>query len=196
MEPGSDLVAGRRRAMSAPRRWIQPLVSLLGALLLSGALIALPLDVERWGRLGYLGVFVLTLLSSATILIPSAALGAALKFGAAATLNPVLVGLLAGLAAGVGESTGYLAGRSGAQLAQMEQRAGYRQIAAWVRRFGVWPVLALAAVPLPLIDLAGLAAGALGMPFWRFLSACTLGKVVRFVPVALLGAWLRARGWL
>jgi membrane protein YqaA with SNARE-associated domain len=57
-------------------------------------------------------------------------------------------------------------------------------------------VFVLAAIPLPLIDLAGLSAGALGMSFWRFEIACILGKVMRFVPVALLGQWLKLQGWL
>ena len=98
----------------------RPLLSLVGTIVLTLMLVALPVNVDHWGRLGYLGAFVLTLLSIATVLVPSVALGAALKFGAAHTLNPVLVGLVAGIAAGIGESTGYFAGRSGAQLARVQ----------------------------------------------------------------------------
>lgn len=172
------------------------LLSLLGTILLTLLLVALPVDVNRWGAYGYLGAFVLTLLSSATVLIPSVALGAALKFGAASALNPLLVGLVSGIAAGIGESTGYLAGRSAAELARVQDRLIYRRIAGWVERRGTLTVFMLAAIPLPLIDFAGLAAGALGMPFWRFEAACLGGKIVRFVPVALLGYWLHTRGWL
>lgn len=180
-----------------PRRFAwKPVLSLLGTMLLTLVLVALPLDVERWGAYGYLGAFVLTLFSSATVLIPSVALGAALKFGAASTLNPILVGLVSGIAAGLGESTGYVAGRSGAELAHVRQRSSYQRIARWVERRGTLTVFVLAAIPLPLIDLAGIAAGALGMPFQRFLLACLAGKITRFVPVALLGYWLRLRGWL
>lgn len=181
-----------------PRRVLplRPLLSLLGTILLTVVLVWLPIDVERWGGFGYVGAFVLTFLSSATILVPSVALGAALKFGAAATLSPVLVGLLSGVAAGLGETTGYVAGRSGAELARVQQRDAYQRIARWVRRRGELTIFVLAALPLPLIDLAGLAAGALGMPYWRFEVACIAGKITRFVPVALLGAWLRAQGWI
>ncbi len=181
-----------------PRRVVplRPLLSLLGTILLTIVLVWLPIDVERWGGFGYVGAFVLTLLSSATILIPSVALGAALKFGAAATLSPVLVGLLSGIAAGLGETTGYIAGRSGAELARVQERVVYQRIARWVARRGGLTVFVLATIPLPLIDLAGLAAGALGMPYWRFEVACIAGKIARFVPVALLGAWLRAQGWI
>lgn len=174
----------------------KPLLSLAGTIALTVLLVAAPLDVERWGAYGYLGTFLLTLLSSATVLVPSVALGAALKFGAATTLNPLLVGLISGIAAGLGESTGYLAGRSGAELAHVQTRPAYQRIAAWVERRGTLTVFMLAAVPLPLIDLAGLAAGALGMSFVRFELACLAGKITRFIPVALLGYWLRLHGWL
>jgi membrane protein YqaA with SNARE-associated domain len=168
----------------------------LGGTVLFTLLVWLPLDVERWGAYGYAGVFVLTLLSSATVLLPSAALGAAIKFGATATLNPLLVGVIGGVAAGLGESTGYVAGRSGAQLAHVQERRVYQRIARWVERRGKLTVFLLAAIPLPLIDLAGLAAGALGMRYWHFIAACLAGKIIRFVPIALLGQWLHAQGWI
>jgi len=174
-------------------KWI---LSLVGTVLFTLLLVWLPLDVEQWGAYGYAGVFVLTLLSSATVLLPSAALGAAIKFGASATLNPLLVGVIGGVAAGLGESTGYLAGRSGARLARVQERRVYQRIARWVERRGTLTVFLLAAIPLPLIDLAGLAAGALGMHYWRFMAACLAGKIIRFVPMALLGQWLHAQGWI
>lgn len=180
------------KTSSSTRAWL----GLLASIALTLAIVALPLDVERWGSFGYGGAFVLALLSSATVLVPSVALGAALRFGAAATLNPVLVGLVSGLGAGLGESTGYLAGRSGSDLAQLGERPAYRRIAGWVERRGTLTVFVLAAIPLPLIDLAGIAAGVLGLGYRRFVLACIAGKIVRFVPVALLGSWLHTQGWI
>lgn len=172
------------------------LLGLLASVALTLAIVALPLDIERWGAYGYGGAFGLALLSSATVLVPSVALGAALRFGAVATLHPLLVGLLSGLGAGLGESTGYLAGRSGSELARLDKRRSYRRIAGWVERRGSLTVFVLAAIPLPLIDLAGIAAGALGLGYRRFVLACVAGKIARFVPLALLGRWLGANGWL
>ncbi len=57
-------------------------------------------------------------------------------------------------------------------------------------------VFVLAAIPSPLIDVAGLAAGALGMPWWKYWLACTAGKTVRFTLVALASAGLHLRGYL
>jgi membrane protein YqaA with SNARE-associated domain len=54
------------------------------------------------------------LIASASIVLPSPALAAAIIAGQ--TLNPWFVGLLAGIGAGLGETTGYLAGYTGSRL--------------------------------------------------------------------------------
>ena len=45
-------------------------------------------------------------------------------------------------------------------------------------------------VPL-VFDLAGIAAGVLRFPFWKFLLACWLGRTILYIGIALAGAW----GW-
>ncbi|GAB4193788.1 MAG: hypothetical protein OHK0022_09070 [Roseiflexaceae bacterium] len=169
-----------------PRSW-GALVMLAGTLLLTVGLLFVPRTlIEQLGDYGYLGVFLLTLLASASVFLPSPALGVAALAGA--TLNPWLVGLVGGVAAGLGETTGYLAGRSGSQLAGRSRF--YPQVAGWVRRWGTLTVFVLAFVPGPVLDLAGIAAGTIGMPFARFLSACLAGKVLRFMLVAWMGRLL------
>jgi membrane protein DedA with SNARE-associated domain len=167
---------------------------MLGAtLLLTIALLFVPGDlVARLGAYGYLGVFVLTLLSSATIVLPSPALGVAALAGA--TLNPWLVGLLGGIAAGLGEITGYMAGLGGSSLARRSRF--YPRVERWVRRWGVLTIFALAFIPGPVFDLAGIAAGTLRVPFRRFLLACLAGKTLRFIIVAWAGHVLGATGVL
>ena len=171
---------------SPPRKhnvpW-QPILTLAGTVLLTLALVAVPFDARRWGAYSYGALFVLTLLSSATIVLPSPALAAALQ--ASRTLDPILVGLISGLAAGLGEMTGYFAGRSGGEL--LRERPLGRRVEHWVQRWGMLTVFVLAAIPLPLIDLAGLAAGSLRLSFWRFEAACIAGKTVRFLLVAYIG---------
>lgn len=166
--------------------WRGPLM--LGATaLLIVALFFVPGDfVKQLGAYGYLGVFLLTLLSSATIVLPSPALGVVLWAGQ--TLNPWLVGLLGGVAAGLGEITGYLAGLGGSELAQRSRF--YPRVRDWVHRWGLLTIFVLAFVPGPVFDLAGIAAGAVRMPFRRFLLACMAGKVLRMILVAWAGRYL------
>jgi membrane protein YqaA with SNARE-associated domain len=157
---------------------------MLGTIALTLGLAFIPADViEQLGAYGYLGVFLLTLLASATLVLPSPAVGVALLAGK--TLNPWAVGVLAGVAASLGEITGYIAGIGGNQLAQRSRF--YPRVEHWVQRWGVLTIFILAAVPGPILDLAGLAAGAMRMPFGRFLIACMLGKTIRFIGVAWIG---------
>lgn len=166
----------------------KPVLVLLGTLLLSAALFLIPTDtVARMGAWGYVGVFVLTLVASASLFIPSPALGAALLAGKAG-LNPWAVGLLSGIAAGIGEIAGYIVGYSGSDLA-MHTRL-YQRVAGWVQRWGALTIFVLAAIPSPIIDVAGIAAGAMRMPFRTYLIACIMGKTLRFTALAWLGRML------
>lgn len=175
--------ATNRPPPAAPATWTT-WAPLAGTLVLTLALLWVPpAAVAQLGAWGYAGVFGLTLLSSATLVLPSPALGVALV--AARTLDPWGVGLVAGAAAALGESTGYLAGRAGTPLAARSR--WYPRVAAWVARRSGPVIFLLAAVPGPLLDLAGIAAGALGVPFGRYLLACWLGKTLRFIGVAWLG---------
>jgi membrane protein YqaA with SNARE-associated domain len=150
-----------------------------------------PGDVmEQLGAYGYVGVFALTLLASATIVLPSPALGAALLAGK--TLNPWLVGVLSGVAAGLGEITGYVAGYSGSTLAARSRF--YPRVERWVQRWGLVTIFSLAALPSPLIDLAGIAAGTMRISFRRYLVACLAGKILRFTAVAWVGRMIGG-GW-
>ena len=161
---------------------------MLGATgLLIAVLFLVPRDVvEQLGAYGYLGVFLFTLLSSATIVLPSPALGMVALGGK--TLNPWLVGLTGGVAAGLGEITGYLAGMGGSELA--ERSRFYPRVKDWVQRWGLITILVLAFVPGPVFDLAGIAAGAVRMPFRRFLLVCMSGKILRMILVAWAGRYL------
>lgn len=166
---------------------------LLGAAALTVGLVLVPGGaVERLGAYGYLGVFALTLLASATIVIPSPALGVAALAGK--TLDPWLVGLVGGAAAGLGEVTGYLAGLGGSSLAARSRF--YPRVERWVRRWGLLTIFGLAVIPGPVFDLAGIAAGTMRMPFRRFLIVCAAGKILRFVAVAWAGRFLSAHGLL
>jgi len=40
-------------------------------------------------------------------------------------------------------------------------------------------------------DLAGIAAGVLRFPFWKFFLLCWLGRTLLYIGAALAGAW----GW-
>ncbi len=135
---------------------------------------------------GYPGIFLLSILASATIVLPAPGLLFVAGAGALG-LNPLGVGLAAGLGATLGELSGYLAGWSGQGV--IENRQLYDQLSGWMQRHGALVIAVLAFVPLPFFDVAGLAAGALKMPLPRFLAACAVGKILKMTLVALAGAY-------
>lgn len=171
------------------RRRLVQILALLAAVGITLVLSLLPIDWRRldWQQLkvyGYAGVFLLTLASDATVIVPFP--GLAGIFLAGGFLNPVLIGLAGGLGSALGELTGYLAGYGGRAI--IEDRETYARLERWMRRNGTLTVFILSVIPNPVFDTAGIAAGALKFPLWRFIITCWLGKALKFTLVALAGA--------
>jgi membrane protein DedA with SNARE-associated domain len=141
-------------------------------------------SIERVGRWGLLGVFIISLVGNATVILPAPSL--ALVFAVGGIFPPWQVGLVAGIGMALGELTGYLAGYAGSAV--IENRARYEQIKRYMAKYGLLTIFVLSVIPNPVMDLAGIAAGALKMPVWQFLLACAAGKIVKNLGVAYLGA--------
>ena len=139
---------------------------------------------------GYPGIFVLSILANATIVLPAP--GLALVFAFAGKLSWVGVGLAAGAGATLGELSGYLAGFSGQAI--IENQALYDRFERYMKKYGGLTITVLAFLPLPVFDLAGVAAGALRMHVLKFLGWCFLGKVPKMLLIAYAGAY--SIGWI
>jgi membrane protein DedA with SNARE-associated domain len=150
--------------------------------------------------LSYLGIFLLNFLSTAVWFIPMPPLvgQAAIVAGSHTLWQPGVV-LAGSLGMILADSTSYLAGVLGRGIAADERfrvqgRFGsvLRRIGAPVervmRRRGFLTVLVLSAVPNPLFDIAGIAAGALYINFWIFLIAAGIGKTARAVALVVVGS--------
>jgi uncharacterized membrane protein YdjX (TVP38/TMEM64 family) len=134
---------------------------------------------------GYLGAFLISLISSATVIAPIP--GIALIFALGAAYNPFLLGLAAGAGAALGEITGYMAGYSGQIIFRNSKT--YQRMEQWMRRRGSITIFILSFVPNPFFDLAGAAAGVLRYPLWKFIIVCFLGKTPKNILIAFAGAW-------
>ena len=120
-------------------------------------------------------IFVIALIANATILLPAP--GAAIIYAMGAVFNPWLVGLAAGSGGAIGELSGYLAGFSG--QAMIERTDIYDRIKPWVEKYGGWAILVLSAIPNPLFDVAGVAAGIAKMPIQTFLFFVWIGQLIK-----------------
>ena len=161
----------------------QDALALIGAICISIVAMFLFSRVGELRHLGYFGVFLISLLSSATIFLPLP--GFAVAFAMGAFLNPVLVGIAAGVGAGIGETTGYLAGFAGHDA--MMRTGVFRRHKQDIEKYGPLAIFVLAFVPNPVFDLAGMAAGAIRMPLWKFVIATIAGKTLRFILLAYAG---------
>ncbi len=134
---------------------------------------------------GYPGVFVLSILANATVVLPAP--GLVLVFGAPALgLNPWIVGIVAGVGATIGEFSGYIAGYSGSAV--IENQAMYDRLHGYILRYGPWVLTVLGFLPLPFFDLAGMIAGILKLPVHEYFLFTLLGKAPKMVLIALAGA--------
>ncbi|NYZ76126.1 VTT domain-containing protein [Candidatus Micrarchaeota archaeon] len=167
-------------------RW-ELFASVLVIVLLTFIYIANPTEfvMKRLHTLGYLGVFLLMFISSATILLPVPGLVGVPVAGM--LLNPLHVGIVAGIGSALGELSGYCAGCGGKLVIEKNKTRVYKTVKRWMKRNGFITIFVFAAIPNPFFDVAGLAAGTSDYPVWEFLLACLLGKILKCVVLAYLG---------
>jgi uncharacterized membrane protein YdjX (TVP38/TMEM64 family) len=142
---------------------------------------------QELAKYGYPGIFLFSALTNATVLIPVP--GNLVVFAMGAVFNPFGVALAAGLGAAVGELSGYLAGFGGQIV--VENKGRYQRLVNWLEahsHLSDITIFVLASIPNPLFDSAGIAAGFLRIPVWRFLFFCASGKVLNMLIFAYLGS--------
>lgn len=143
-------------------------------------------QIQTLQAYGYPGIFLFSILANATILVPIP--GVIFTSAMGAVFNPLWVSVAAGAGAALGELSGYLAGFSGQAVVENAKR--YEQVVKWMEKYGDITILVLAFIPNPLFDLAGMTAGILKMPVWKFLVYCLIGKILKMMMFAYAGEWV------
>ena len=144
---------------------------------MSGLFLFFPIDWEKVGNWGYLGVFLVTFVATASFILPIPYLLIVARAGM--FLDPLVVTLVAGLAGALGELTGYIIGASGRDL--IARGKWYDKANHWMVTYGFWCVAFFAFVPNPAFDAIGFAAGVLRYPLWKFIAGL-LPRQVAQVP--------------
>lgn len=176
------------------RLWWKPI--LIGAVALVLNVIAyllLPTKLlTQLGRLGYLGAFGVAAIANATVLLPVPYYPVIARLAQALNIWGVIVAAAAGSA--LGECVAFFVGRS-SHSAIEETR-----INNWIKRQLHHPwraglvLFALSAPPNPTFDIAGLLAGAFGLPLWLFFISIFPGRIIRMGLVVFVG--LNLEGWI
>lgn len=133
--------------------------------------------------LGYLGIFLISIIGNATVVLPVPAM--LTTFIGGSMLNPLLVAVASAFGATIGEMTGYIGGLGGGEILQNNKRI--KKIKKWMDKYGLWTLFFLAAIPNPIFDLAGIVAGASRIPVGKYLIVVWFGKLIKFIIVAYAG---------
>jgi uncharacterized membrane protein YdjX (TVP38/TMEM64 family) len=175
---------------SSLRLNILRILALLAVIGISVYIFTIRDQAERLSAYGYPGIFIISILANATILLPAP--GVAVVFAMGSVFNPFFVGVVAGTGAAIGEISAYMAGFSGQGV--IENIKLYDRVTSWMQHYGAFTILLLAAIPNPFFDLAGMAAGALKMPVQKFVFWCVIGKIIKMLIFAYTGAY--SLNWL
>lgn len=168
----------------ASRRFeLKHLLSLLFAVGITVMLFIFRDEVGKLDSFGYVGIFLTLLLTNATLILPAPTL--AIVFVLGKSFDPLLLGLVAGAGSALGEFTGFAAGFSSSGV--IENTGAYKRVEGYIKKYDMLAIAILAAIPNPLFDVAGLAAGALGIVWWKFLTATYIGKTIKMIAVACAG---------
>jgi membrane protein YqaA with SNARE-associated domain len=171
--------------LSGWRLTVARILALLAVIAITIYIYSIRDKADQLKGYGYPGIFLLSVLGNATLILPAPVI--AITYVMGAVFNPFGVAFAAGAGSAIGELTGYMAGFSGQGIA--EQTPIYNRLKKWTERYGGLTITILALIPNPLFDIAGAAAGALKMPVLKFLLWVWIGKTLKMLLFALAGAY-------
>jgi membrane protein YqaA with SNARE-associated domain len=148
-----------------------------------------PIDYRALTSFAYVGAFLICFFANAVVAIPVPYIPIIAHLGATAD-SPAIVIALGALGSVLGESVAFLIGR--AEQGLVSERPMYHRLHRLAeRKWLAGLVLFALAVPLnPLFDVAGLAAGAIGMRYRVFFVAVLTARMIRLALIVWLGALL------
>lgn len=128
--------------------------------------------------LGYLGIFIVSFVGSATIIFPVPTFIIVPAAAALPWMNPWFVGISAALGAAFGEITGYALGKGGGKLVEKKYAEHIKKYKKWFEKDNIflW-IVVFAATPLP-DDVVGLLCGLFEYDFKKFILASITGKLI------------------
>ncbi|MFH1662776.1 MAG: VTT domain-containing protein [Chloroflexota bacterium] len=150
---------------------------------------------QEMASYSYLGMFLISIIGGATVIIPVPSL--ALQFTMGAVLHPAIIGAVSGLGTGIGGTLIYLFGRSGRRLFFNTELSPQNynnfitrwlsHIMGWAKNRGSLTIFLMSAALNPVFFPMALAIGASRFQMWRFFTMCWAGNTVKSMIIAYLG---------
>lgn len=157
---------------------------------ISTFLMLLPLffkvQFREFASLGLLGVFIISFLGSATILLPAPAL---LAVGIGASLyNPFFVILVSTVGSALGESTTFLFGHSSKEIIGIKNhKIVFKFLRFLLLKYGIFIIPIFSFIPNPFFDGLGIVAGIIGFPIKKYLILTFIGRLLRNILIVFIG---------
>ncbi|MGQ9469628.1 MAG: VTT domain-containing protein [Nitrososphaerales archaeon] len=157
---------------------------------LKASIINLEGFVEAVKGMGYAGAFVSGLLATSTLFLSVFPSYITVPF-LGAFLNPPLIGILAGLGAGLGQYLHYYIGVGGRYMLSEKRKESLAKWRPRLEKYGLWLILAFAMTPLTPDDLIWIPLGLIGYPRMKALLTAITGKIILNLFYAYAGYY----GW-
>lgn len=194
----TELLADLREAVTLPTKGslAKAILLLVGILLLAVGMSSLlhhffpEEELERFADYGYSGVFLVTLISSLSIVLPLP--GTVVVLAAAEVWDPFIVALVASLGGTLGELSAYAVGYGGRAFITKGQVEKYRAARRWMKRRGGFAIFLFALIPFLIFDFIGIAAGVFKYPLKKFLLFTWLGRFPRSIIEVYTYLWFGA----
>jgi len=143
--------------------------------------------IAALGQMGYIGAFLAGFLGAGIPFFPSYILIPLM----ATELNPLFVGVISGIGAGIGQYLHYYIGLGGRHLFSQENQARFERWGDRYGKYGAWLILFLAATPLTPDDMIWIPLGLMRYPKVKALAAGIIGKTI----LSLVYAYAGYYGW-
>jgi membrane protein YqaA with SNARE-associated domain len=152
-------------------------------------LLLLFTDMTRVEAMGLEGIFIVTLLSHATMVARD--IFVPLFLALTPLYSPILLGVTAGVGGAIGDIIPYLLGLGVAETVERSESKSEDLVGRWIKKYGLLAVLVVAMTPLPDLPVVMLA-GTRRLPLHKLLMVEIVGKSVLYSLAAWVGGWIFA----
>jgi membrane protein YqaA with SNARE-associated domain len=137
--------------------------------------------------LGLFGIFLTNLITGMS-LIPAPGFLSVIAGGSVYPI--VLVALVSALGATIGDFVFFIIGFSGRNLTvkKLQKKILFQVLEQYFKKYGGWVLFFASLVPNPIFDSFGLIFGIFGFSITRFIIIITIGRFLRFLILARIGA--------
>jgi len=160
-------------------------ISLAGTIALSLFIIQHRSYIDQIAHWGYLGCFVINVLTNGTFIFPG--FGIVITFTLGGVLNPAIVGAVAGIGEAIGATGAYFTGYAGRGLFRDSNSSLYLRFTNIIDRHGSKAIFFVSALLSPLFYPFAVFLGMVRFGWVRFFLATWAGRTAKSMALAYLG---------